>query len=56
MAGLHCTPARNFLLNEIATMLPRAIHGKEWYDYFHVSISSVLPGFVYLSFPLKILT
>lgn len=31
MAGSSCTPARNFLFNEIATMLPRALHGKEWY-------------------------
>ena len=31
-AGGHCTPARTFLLNEIATMLPRAMHGKEWYE------------------------
>jgi 3-oxo-5-alpha-steroid 4-dehydrogenase 1 len=31
MAGLSCVPARNFLLNEITTMLPRAISGKKWY-------------------------
>jgi len=31
-AGSGCTPARTFLLNEISTMLPRAIHGKEWYE------------------------
>ena len=31
-AGSRCTPARSFLLNEIATMLPRAIQGKEWYE------------------------
>jgi 3-oxo-5-alpha-steroid 4-dehydrogenase 1 len=31
MAGSGCVPARNFLLNEIATMLPRAIQGKKWY-------------------------
>jgi 3-oxo-5-alpha-steroid 4-dehydrogenase 1 len=31
MGGLACTPARNFLLNEIATMLPRAVSGRKWY-------------------------
>ena len=31
MAGLGCVPARNFVLNEIATMLPRALQGKQWY-------------------------
>jgi 3-oxo-5-alpha-steroid 4-dehydrogenase 1 len=32
MAGSGCTPARNFVLNEIATMLPRALQGKIWYE------------------------
>jgi 3-oxo-5-alpha-steroid 4-dehydrogenase 1 len=31
MAGSGCVPARNFLFNEIATMLPRAIQGRQWY-------------------------
>ncbi len=31
MAGAGCVPARNFLVNEIATMLPRAVQGKNWY-------------------------
>lgn len=31
MAGAGCVPARNFLFNEIATMLPRAIQGRQWY-------------------------
>jgi len=31
MAGSGCVPARNFLVNEIATMLPRAVSGKQWY-------------------------
>lgn len=31
MAGSGCVPARNFVLNEIATMLPRALQGKQWY-------------------------
>ncbi len=31
VGGCGCTPARNFLLNEIATMLPRAVQGKRWY-------------------------
>jgi 3-oxo-5-alpha-steroid 4-dehydrogenase 1 len=31
MAGSGCVPARNFLVNEICTMLPRAYQGKQWY-------------------------
>ncbi|KAG9239584.1 steroid 5 alpha-reductase [Amylocarpus encephaloides] len=31
MAGLGATPMRNFLVNEIATMLPRAVAGRRWY-------------------------
>lgn len=31
-AGSGCAPARIFLLNEISTMLPRAMQGKEWYE------------------------
>ncbi|KAH8685597.1 steroid 5 alpha-reductase [Tricladium varicosporioides] len=31
MGGLGCVPARNFLINEIATMTPRAVQGKRWY-------------------------
>lgn len=31
IGGLHCVPARTFLLNEISTMLPRAVQGKQWY-------------------------
>ena len=31
MGGLKCVPARTFLINEIATMLPRALQGKRWY-------------------------
>lgn len=31
IGGLECTPARSFLLNEISTMLPRAVQGKAWY-------------------------
>lgn len=31
VGGWACAPARNFLINEIATMLPRAIQGKRWY-------------------------
>lgn len=29
--GWHCVPARTFIINEISTMLPRAIEGKQWY-------------------------
>lgn len=31
IGGLSCTPARCFLLNEIAVMLPRALNGRQWY-------------------------
>jgi 3-oxo-5-alpha-steroid 4-dehydrogenase 1 len=31
IGGWNCVPARSFLLNEIATMLPRALSGKRWY-------------------------
>ncbi|KAL6901176.1 3-oxo-5-alpha-steroid 4-dehydrogenase domain-containing protein [Trichoderma evansii] len=30
-AGWGCTPARAFLVNEIVSMLPRAVNGKKWY-------------------------
>lgn len=32
IGGLGCVPARTFLVNEIATMLPRALQGKRWYE------------------------
>lgn len=31
IAGGDCVPARTFLVNEIAAMLPRALQGKRWY-------------------------
>lgn len=31
IGGLNCVPARNFLINEISTMLPRAVQGRRWY-------------------------
>ncbi|KAF1344073.1 3-oxo-5-alpha-steroid 4-dehydrogenase-domain-containing protein [Delphinella strobiligena] len=31
IGGWSCTPARSFLINEITTMLPRAIQGRQWY-------------------------
>lgn len=31
IGGLGCVPARAFVMNEIATMLPRAVQGKRWY-------------------------
>ena len=31
VGGLNCVPARSFLINEITTMLPRAVQGKKWY-------------------------
>ncbi|KAK4655816.1 hypothetical protein QC762_305730 [Podospora pseudocomata] len=30
-AGYGCVPARCFLFNEVASMLPRAVRGKAWY-------------------------
>ncbi|GFP58520.1 hypothetical protein ACSS6W_005766 [Trichoderma asperelloides] len=30
-AGWSCAPARAFLVNEIFSMLPRAVNGKKWY-------------------------
>lgn len=32
IGGWGCVPARTFLVNEIATMLPRALQGKRWYE------------------------
>lgn len=31
VGGWSCVPARSFLLNEISTMLPRALSGRRWY-------------------------
>ena len=31
IGGLYCVPARNFVINEIATMTPRAVKGRKWY-------------------------
>lgn len=31
VGGLACVPARNFVINEVAAMLPRALRGKQWY-------------------------
>ena len=31
IGGLSCTPARCFVINEISSMLPRAMNGKQWY-------------------------
>jgi len=31
MGGANFTPGRTFVVNEIATMLPRALQGKRWY-------------------------
>ncbi|CAF9913275.1 MAG: hypothetical protein ALECFALPRED_008737 [Alectoria fallacina] len=31
VGGMACVPARTFLINEVATMLPRALGGKQWY-------------------------
>jgi 3-oxo-5-alpha-steroid 4-dehydrogenase 1 len=32
IGGWSCVPARTFLLNEVFTMLPRALNGKRWYE------------------------
>lgn len=32
VGGLACQPARTFLVNEVSTMLPRALQGKRWYE------------------------
>lgn len=32
IGGWRCGPARTFLINEIATMTPRALQGKRWYE------------------------
>ena len=31
IGGIACGPARSFLFNEVATMLPRALSGRRWY-------------------------
>ena len=31
IGGRHCVPARIFFVNEITSMLPRALNGKKWY-------------------------
>ncbi|KAK5171070.1 uncharacterized protein LTR77_004214 [Saxophila tyrrhenica] len=31
IGGWGCVPARTFLVNEVSTMLPRAVQGKGWY-------------------------
>ncbi|GAB7361534.1 hypothetical protein MBLNU230_g1588t2 [Neophaeotheca triangularis] len=31
ISGFACQPARSFLVNEVATMLPRALQGRQWY-------------------------
>ena len=32
IGGMGCVPARSFLINEIATMTPRAVSGWRWYS------------------------
>ena len=31
VGGSRCVPARIFLVNEVSTMLPRALQGRRWY-------------------------
>lgn len=49
VGGWACTPARSFLFNEISTMLPRALQGRQWYvDKFGIekvgSRKAIIPG------------
>ncbi|KAJ4986496.1 3-oxo-5-alpha-steroid 4-dehydrogenase [Stagonosporopsis vannaccii] len=51
IGGLGCQPARTFLVNEVSTMLPRALQGKRWYvDKFGKdkvgNRKAVVPGLV----------
>ncbi|KAL9126964.1 MAG: hypothetical protein Q9217_004070 [Psora testacea] len=51
VGGWTCVPARIFVVNEVATMLPRAVQGKKWYiDRFgHERIGrkkAIIPGVV----------
>jgi len=51
VGGLGCVPARNFVVAEVATMLPRAVQGRRWYvDRFGRervgSRKAVIPGLV----------
>jgi len=51
VGGLYCVPARSFLINEIVTMLPRALSGKRWYiEHFGKesvgSRKAVIPGLI----------
>lgn len=31
VGGLGCVPARCFVMNEVSSMLPRAVNGRQWY-------------------------
>ncbi|KAI1005046.1 hypothetical protein K3495_g3171 [Podosphaera aphanis] len=49
IGGSQCVPARIFLVNEIATMTPRAIQGRHWYMQRFgreklVGVKAILPG------------
>ena len=51
IGGWGCAPARTFLINEISTMLPRAVQGKRWYvEQFGAekvgSRKAVIPGLI----------
>ena len=51
IGGWGCLPARSFVINEIAAMLPRALQGKRWYiERFGKekvgSRKAVLPGLI----------
>lgn len=51
VGGLGCVPARNFVVSEISTMMPRAVQGRRWYvERFGKekvgSRKAVIPGLV----------
>ena len=31
VGGFGCVPARNFVVSEVTTMMPRALQGRRWY-------------------------
>lgn len=51
IGGWACVPARTFLVNEVSTMLPRAVQGRKWYiDKFGAERvgkrKAVIPGLI----------
>ena len=51
IGGLDCIPAKNFVVNEVFAMLPRATRGKTWYieEFGEEKIGgrkAVIPGII----------